>query len=66
MKSLDQFVTECKEKFDSYDMKAFDCRQNKSYKFKDKSHQAPKCKKYFSEEVLLMLCKKCQESTSAK
>jgi len=32
MKSLDEFVTECGEKFDSYGVKAYDRSGNKSYK----------------------------------
>ena len=50
IKSLDQFVTECREKLGSYDVKAFECSGNKSYKFESKSRQAPKRKKQFSEE----------------
>jgi len=50
MKSLDQFVTECKEKFDSYDVKAYDRSGNKSYKLESESRRAPKRKKRFSEE----------------
>ena len=49
MKNLDQFVTECREKFDFYDVKAFDRSKNKSYKFESKSCRAPKRKKHFSE-----------------
>ena len=48
-KSLDQFVTECREEFDSYDVKAYDRSGNKSYKFESESHRAPKRKKHFSE-----------------
>ena len=49
MKSLDQFVTKCREKFDSYDVKAYDRSGNKSYKFESESRRAPKRKKHFSE-----------------
>jgi len=49
MKSLDQFVTECREKFDSYDVKAYDRCGNKSYKFESESRRAPKRKRHFSE-----------------
>jgi len=49
VKSLDQFVTECREKFDSYDVKAYDRSGNKSYKFESESRRAPKRKKHFSE-----------------
>ena len=49
MKSLDQFVTECREKFDSYDVKAFDGSGNKFYKFESESRRTPKRKKYFSD-----------------
>ena len=48
MKSLDQFVTECSEKFDSYDVKTFDRSGNKSYKFESGSRRAQKRKKHFS------------------
>ena len=37
IKSLDQFVTECREKSDSYDMKDFGRSENKSYKFESES-----------------------------
>ena len=49
MKSLDKFVTECKEKFDSYYVKAFDRSGNKSYKFESESRGSPKCKKHLNE-----------------
>ena len=58
LKCLDKFVTECREKFDSYDVRltwlrfvstAFDRSGNKSYKFEGESRRAPKCKKHFSE-----------------
>ena len=37
MKSLDEFVTESREKFGSYDVKAYDRSGNKSYKFESDS-----------------------------
>ena len=49
MKSLDQFVTECREKFDSYDVKAYERSGSKSDKFESESRRAPKRKKHFSE-----------------
>ena len=42
-------MTECTEKFDSYDVKAFDRSGNKSYKLESESRQIPKRKKHFSE-----------------
>ena len=48
-KSLDQFVTECREKFGSYNVKAYDRSGNKSYKFEIESRRAPKRMKHFSE-----------------
>ena len=50
MKSLNQFVTKCREKFNSYDVKAFDRIENKSNKFESESRRAPKRKMHFSEE----------------
>ena len=47
--NLNQFVTECREKFRSYDVKAFDRSENKSCKFESKSRRAPKCKRHFNE-----------------
>ena len=52
LKSLNQFVTECREKFDSYDVKAFDHSRNKSYKFESKSRRASKRKKHFCEDAV--------------
>ena len=42
-------MTECREKFDSCDMKVFDHSGNKSCKFESESRPAPKRKKHFSE-----------------
>ena len=49
MKSVDQFVTECREKFEFYDVKAFERSGNKSYKFASESRRALKRKKHFRE-----------------
>ena len=43
IKSLDQFVTEYREKFDSYGVKAFYRSGNKSYRFESESRRAAKC-----------------------
>ena len=49
MKSLDQFVTECREMFDCYGVETYDRSGNKSYKFESEACRAPKRKKHFSE-----------------
>jgi len=52
IKSLDQFVTACREKFDSYDVKAYDHSGNKSYKFESESRRAPKHKKQGRNQLI--------------
>ncbi|XP_068233551.1 uncharacterized protein [Palaemon carinicauda] len=49
LKSLAQFISDCREKFDIYEQKASDRCGNSSYKYESATRQIPKRKKHVSE-----------------
>lgn len=49
LKSLAQFISDCREKFDIYEQKASDRCGNSSYKYESETRRIPKRKKHVSE-----------------